>query len=343
MGIRALSCALLSAILCGSSAGPASPDVSIGLGPVGFDGSLSVLTYNVKGLPWPLAGNRSADLRAIAARLRQLRLRAHAPQVVLLQEAFSDDARAIGRVAGYRFVLDGPSRADTSLAPANAQDVRFLAGASPFHGETEGLWLDSGLQLLSDYPVVAIRRMAFPAYACAGFDCLASKGALLVSVEIPGVPEPVDIVATHLNSRNSSGVSDARSLHAYRRQAELLTSFVNRWHDPSHPLIVAGDFNTGRARPRWRALLAQIAAWRAGGAIGNALPEVARRDISARIPLTNDLRAIVRRGSDWQFFASGKALSLRAVGVDVPFGTAAGGRMLSDHIGYVAHYRFAAR
>lgn len=343
LGWRSLTCAVLSSFLCASSTGLQPRTASISHAPTDFDGRLSVLTYNVKGLPWPIARDRPANLHAIARRLRDLRREGLGPQVIVLQEAFTEEARAIGQESGYRYVLDGPSVTDMSRAPMTVRDLDFLAGASTWHGETLGALLGSGLRLMSDYPVIAVHRMAYPAFACAGFDCLASKGAMLVSLQIPGVPTPVDVVTTHLNSRNSSGVSDARSLYAYRRQTELLSTFINTWHDPARPLIVAGDFNTGRARPRWRALLDQIATWRGGSPFGNALPEVARRNLQAHAPVPDDLRAILRRGSDWQFFASGSVSRLRAEAVRVPFGPDAAGEMLSDHIGYISQFRLDRR
>jgi endonuclease/exonuclease/phosphatase family metal-dependent hydrolase len=302
-----------------------------------FDGTLSVLTYNVKGSAWPIAWGRPAALRQIAARLQDLRRHSRNPQIVVLQEAFSDDAQAIGREAGYRFVIDGPGAADVGEAPMTEEDRRFLESASWWHGETEGPMVGSGLQILSDYPILRVRRLAFPAFACAGYDCLANKGALLVTVRPPGAASPVDIVTTHLNSRHSSGVGDERSLYAYQRQVALLTAFVNRWHDPARPLIAAGDFNVGAAVPRWRALRAQLAAWRGIDPIRDALHEVAR----GRTAVPRDVAAVMRHATDWEFFASGTHARLNAIAIRVPFGPDAAGNMLSDHIGYVSSFRLA--
>jgi endonuclease/exonuclease/phosphatase family metal-dependent hydrolase len=177
--------------------------------------------------------------------------------------------------------------------------------------------------------------MAYPAFACAGYDCLANKGALLVTVRLPGAASPLDIVTTHLNSRHSSGVSDARSLYAYRRQVALLTAFINRWHDPALPLIAAGDFNVGAARPRWHALRAQVAAWRGADPFRDALHEVVRN----RSALPRDVAAVMHRAADWEFFTSGRGARLSAIAIRVPFGPDAAGNMLSDHIGYVSSFR----
>lgn len=304
-----------------------------------FDGTLAVLTYNVEGVPWPFAWNRPPAFAQIADRLRLLRRAGRNPQIVALQEAFTPDAEAIGREAGYPYVVEGPSEADLNGAPPAVADAPFEAGARWWRGETHGKVVGSGLMLFSDYPIVRVRRLAYPPYACAGFDCLANKGALLVTVRIPGAPAPVDIVTTHLNSRYHSGVGDARSLHAYRRETDFLSAFISRWHDPACPLIVAGDFNAGWAQPRWSALRRAIASWPGAAPFHDAISDVARRRAARGAPLPGDMHAILRRAEDWQFFAPGRDATLAALAVRIPFGHEPDGSMLSDHIGYIASFR----
>lgn len=335
--MKSLVCAVACVLLSASSAiGP--PDaLAEPAGSIGFDGTLAILTYNVKGLPWPIASGRAAAMSSIVERLRQLRRDGLAPQIVVLQEAFTADARAIGRAAGYRYVVDGPAASDASDEPMDAQDGHFLADARWWAGETEGRLTGSGLQILSDYPILAVHRMAYPAFACAGYDCLANKGALLVRVQTPGVSTPIDVVTTHLNSRNSSGVGDERSLYAYRRQFALLSDFINRWHDPAIPLIAAGDFNVGSAQPRQSVLRAEIARWRVGGAVQDALQQIAaRRGVEA---LQQDAQWTLQRARDLQLFAPGTRSPIRLVGVRVLFGRDSTGAMLSDHVGYASLFR----
>ena len=340
---KPLLLALLGSLLCVASSSGAP--VAAGMSPAGvrpFDGTLSVLTYNVEGLPWPFAWNRPAAFTEIAGRLERLRRSGRNPQIVVLQEAFTTDAQAIGRAAGYTYVVAGPSESDVNGAPPSLNDDRFAAAGSWWRGEDLGRPVGSGLMLLSDYPIVRIRRMAYPDFACAGYDCLASKGALLVTVRIPGAPSPVEIVTTHLNCRQHSGVSDERSLHAYRRETDFLSAFINRWHDPADPLIVAGDFNAGRAPPRWSALRQAIASWRGETPFQDAISDVARSRIASGAPLPGDVHAILRRAEDWQFFTSGRNASLDALAVRIPFGHEPDGTMLSDHIGYTALYRLGS-
>ncbi|WP_225883446.1 endonuclease/exonuclease/phosphatase family protein [Sphingomonas aliaeris] len=302
--------------------------------------ALSVLTYNVEGLPWPIASGRPDNLAAIADRLKYLRARGQAPKVVVLQEAFTKDARSIGQKAGYRYIVDGPSSDHAAPAGMNTVDPTFAAAARWWSGETEGKMLGSGLQLLSDYPIVEVRRMVFPAGDCAGYDCLANKGAMLVRVAVPGLTTPVDIVTTHLNSRAASGVAKSRADQAYARQVDLLTGFVEHARDPRNPLIVAGDFNMGKTPVRRAALFGQIEQrWSVAGSVRNALGQA----VQDRLPMPQDAVATARRAKDWQFFAPGHAAALELTGISVPFGREPNGDMLSDHVGYIAYFRQSAQ
>lgn len=297
---------------------------------------LSVLTYNVHGLPWPIVESRSDELAAIGQRLAMLRREGRQPSVVVLQEAFTADAARIGAHGGYRYAATGPSadeRDPISIAP----DPAFAAGASALKGETEGKWEGSGLRIFSDFPIVAVRRMAFPPQVCAGYDCLANKGALLVTIDVPG-KGPVQMAATHLNSHASSGVPDARSIIAYRAQVALLDNFLRGAVDPARPLIVAGDFNVGVAPGRWDALRPRAAAWGAlgGGQGGEGL----RACIAAgRVDRSDEAAFIVRRARDFEFFSSGTQTPLTPERADVTFGRDPDGRALSDHLGFSVTYR----
>ena len=301
-----------------------------------FDGTVSVLTYNVKGLPWPVAIGRYAALSGIASHLRDLRKSGRAPHIVVLQETFTTEAQSIGAAAGYRYVVRGPNP-DTSGAPAmTLADRDFASGAHWWKGETAGKYVGSGLQILSDYPVENVRRIAFPAFACAGFDCLANKGALLATVVIPGAPTPIDVLTTHLNSRRASHVGDDRSIYAYRRQFDALTDFIRTSHDARYPLIAAGDFNVGSEDPRRPEILAAARQkWASRGQIKDAFGEYVREGGV----LAGDAAFSFRRARDWQFYSDGTTVKLTLAGIDVPFGRDGSGRMLSDHAGYTVRYR----
>ena len=308
-----------------------------------FGSALSVLTYNVKGLPWPVTRSRSADLAAIGDRLSGLRQAGRQPHIVALQEAFTDEAKAIGARGGYAYTAVGP--ASEARQARSLDDPHRSSDASPdwMSGETEGHWVDSGLMLLSDYPILGIQRAAFPAGACGGFDCLANKGVLLVTIAVPGFQGPVDVLDTHLNSRHASGVSDARSLHAYQQQIAFLRSFIMSRHDPNRPLILAGDFNVGAAPGRRQALFLAIA-----GSSGHPNLPPLHTAMTEALPKSRlsrqgwaDARWTLRRARDWQFYTGG-ADALSASAISLTFGTDDQGRTLSDHMGFTIYYRRGA-
>jgi endonuclease/exonuclease/phosphatase family metal-dependent hydrolase len=337
---RQFALATILATLIGAAA-PEHPTAWSGpLRPASFDGRLSVMTYNVHGLPWPVAWGRTDAFVQITQRLGALRAQGRQPHVVLLQEAFTQQAQAIGRAAGYRYVVEGPSADMTSPDAADATDARYLAAGSWTRGEGLGKYVGSGLQLLSDFPVVGVRRMVFPAFACAGYDCLANKGALMVSIRLPGHADPIDIVTTHLNSRRASGVDEDRSLQAYRLQVRYLSDFIRKAHDPASALIVAGDFNVGNVPSRRTALLSHVRTdWRQNGDIDDAFGEAVRH----HMPLSDDARYAHFRARDWQFYTPGRLTDIELERLDVPFGHAADGSMLSDHVGYTATFDLAPR
>ena len=305
--------------------------------------TLSVMTYNVKGLPWPVALGRDEALSSIGDRLLQLRTLGRQPHVVALQEVFSDEAKTIGRRTGYAHVISGPSAGLQGDPPTSASDIAFAAAGRWSKGETEGKFVNSGLQILSDYPVIRVRRAAFPSYACAGFDCLANKGVLLVSIVVPGSAVPVDVVTTHLNSRHSAHVPETRSLYAYRRQLAFLGQFVAANHNPASPLILAGDFNMGPDVPRQTSLLSTIhglPAMRGVQRIRDGLSSCISADADS-IQTSADARWIMHRARDWQFIFNGARTHLHADHAAVPFGRESNGTMLSDHMGFAIGYSFA--
>jgi endonuclease/exonuclease/phosphatase family metal-dependent hydrolase len=207
--------------------------------------TISILSYNVEGLPWPAASGRSNAADEIAASLEAQRQAGTAPHVVALQEAFGPDQKRIGRKAGYNYAAFGPSHRFASSSPQTTDDRRFVDQASAWLGETLGKHANSGLAVFSDYPIVWTKRIAYPDYACAGWDCLANKGALAVALAVPGYSQPVVVVDTHLNSRSASHAANTRSLHAYQRQVDLLQRFVDQAAQGAGAVILTGDFNVG--------------------------------------------------------------------------------------------------
>ncbi|KQM13406.1 endonuclease/exonuclease/phosphatase family protein [Novosphingobium sp. Leaf2] len=293
--------------------------------------TLSVMTYNVEGLPFPAAFGRPGKLAQIGQRLGALRETGQQPHVVLLQEAFIGQAKAIARAAGYTYVAWGPKAGDMANDPSLA-GKSFAAQDSWLKGEGVGKWVDSGLVILSDYPIVQTRRMAFPADMCAGYDCLASKGVLLTWIQVPGHSQPIAIADTHLNSRAATGVEIARADTAYMRQIATARDYIHANVAPGTDVIFGGDFNIGHDPQR-------IAAVAADGGIVNGGVEATQLAASRSDSAVNEGLAVVRkRAKDKQFFRAGAGSELSLQNIVVPVGFQDNGTPLSDHTPYIADY-----
>ena len=293
---------------------------------------LSVMTYNVKGLPWPAAWGRAPSLEAIGKSLAAMRERNSQPQVVLLQEAFTDHAKAIGRQAGYRHIAIGPRQAPAGdAAPLGAS---FAAQARWDRGERAGTVLDSGLVILSDYPIVRSRSLAFPQGACAGLDCLAAKGVLIAWIAVPGAPQPIAVINTHLNSRRSTHVASERADQAYVWQVDAIRRFVSANVDDATPVIFGGDFNTGEA-PRRVAAFARpmLGAFEQDG-LSTALSRQGGKNFAR-----DEALHILERNKDKLLSRNGSEITLAPQGFSVPFGVRSPTARLSDHAGFVVVYR----
>ena len=298
---------------------------------------LSVMTYNIEGLPWPVRFGRAEAMAAIGDRLATMRAAGRQPRVVLLQEAFSDDARAIRTTTGYRYAAFGPADSAAGAEAVKPEDRRFQDEGSFFTGERSGKLVGSGLLILSDYPIRVVKSAPFPAYACAGYDCLANKGMVLAELALPDGGR-VAIIDLHLNSKGASGVSGERADAAFERQTEALAAFVAANRVDGVPMVVAGDFNIGQRPDR----LAMVRA-----ALGAATPDVlslcADRQAGCAGGLPVDADASRRRAKDWQFLLPSGGGELRVRRIAVPFGREADGTMLSDHIGYAAYLELAGQ
>jgi len=213
--------------------------------------NIDVMLYNVQGLPFPARLNRTHDLERIRAELTEMRAACKAPQIILLQEAFSEQAARIGARAGYYHIASGLGETDSRSAAGAPIPQAFIAGQRLSRGEGGPKLVGGGLQVLSDYPVLQTISEPFSADACAGTDCLSNKGAMLVRIRIPGLPHPVDILNTHMNSRKGAGVPHARTDVAHHLQTDELAAFLQKTRSPGHPLLIAGDFNMKDAAARF--------------------------------------------------------------------------------------------
>jgi endonuclease/exonuclease/phosphatase family metal-dependent hydrolase len=279
---------------------------------------ISVLTYNVRGLPWPVANGRGGALRAIGQELADLRREGRQPDVVLIQEGFRSEMAELVRTSGYTYWASGPDRDDQApYGPKPAHRATDL-----LKGEGVGKLTGAGLHVLTDAPILDVRIATFR--HCAGLDCLANKGAMLVRIQPEGLPTPVDVVNTHMNSRKASRAPSARTLAAHR-------GFLAEHRNPDHPLIVGGDFNIRNSAARY-----DFAA--------EARPYRVVAEYCARVePTCGAANAGARAdGRPWlasqilQGFGDG-AIKVRPLVTAALFEVGASG--LSDHDGYLVNYR----
>jgi endonuclease/exonuclease/phosphatase family metal-dependent hydrolase len=295
---------------------------------------LTVLIYNVEGLPWPARSNRGPELDAIGDELARRRAAGTAPDIVLLQEVFSRRAAKIGSRSGYRNIVPGPAARDRRRTAASGVPADFKAARRLFKGERVPKLLGSGLQVLSDFPVEAYQREPFSANACAGYDCLANKGVVLARIRIPGVPTPVDVFTTHMNAQKASGVRLDRAHAAHRFQTDQSAAFLARARDPVNPLIFGGDFNMRHAPGRL-----DYFTYRKPYQIVHHYCTVIVSDCDVRMSWDGDAPWLDTQ--DLQGFDNGALIAVRPLRVEAKFDGPSTGGKLSDHDGYEVTYRLS--
>ncbi|MBJ93918.1 MAG: hypothetical protein CMP23_05510 [Rickettsiales bacterium] len=183
-------------------------------------GHITVLNYNVHGLPPLFAGDRPLwRSRRIAPLLSSY-------QVIALQETFSVH-RSFDRQLSFS-------------AKAHARQRRCDRPAGPG---------------LSTYSQTSIEtRLFVPFEHCHGVlryanDCLANKGLLLTRIRLPGSKgRSLDLYNTHLDAGQNDGDSSARSA-----QINVLLQAISE-HSRGQAVVVVGDLNEAGTGPVSRAL-----------------------------------------------------------------------------------------
>ena len=291
---------------------------------------ISVLTYNIKGLPWPFATGRAHALKQIGRELATLRAEGRQPDIVLIQEGFRSEVANLVKISGYRYWAQGPSRSDraSDTPPVDGksyQRIRYLT-----FGEGWGKFTSGGLHVLSDAPITDVADVAYR--YCAGLDCLANKGAMLARIALPNVPAEIDVVNTHLNSRRASRTPRGRTMAAYSLQIEELQSFLGHHRAADAPLLMGGDFNV-----RGSAMRYDRVAYRRPYAVVSQFCSAAPTPCAGQAP---DSRPWLK-SQDLQAFESTPSLDIRPIQVETVFGAGPSGVRLSDHDGYLVRYRLS--
>lgn len=304
------------------------PAVSVSADGRTASATLSVLTYNIEGLGWPARKGRAEPLRAIGATLARLNAAGRAPDVVLVQEMFSPAAKRAITASGYPAIMAGPGR---TSPPAGTAHDPLPGKARAKRGEIGLKLLGSGLVVASRYPIVDNAFVAFGKRACAGLDCLANKGVMLARIALPGVPSPVAIYNTHLNSRGASRAPRERTLAAHDRQSAEVADFIESTHDRRAPVVLGGDFNMKHAERRWQHF-SSYAPLDVVHAVCND------PDYGCDVRMSWDGDAPWMDTQDLQLFADGTAMTIRPIRVEAMF-DGADQPQLSDHDGFLVTYR----
>ena len=336
---RALPLAAL--LLAGCVSLPAARSVSCEAAPrpeirLSEDGSiasmeLDVLTYNVEGLHKFVRKGRREPLDAIGAHLAALREAGTAPDVVMFQEVFSRRARGAVLAAGYPSLAPGPSAGQHQ---ASAASPRLPGRSNPRKGELGLKFASSGLVIAAEYPFVEMQAVPFRRGSCAGMDCLANKGIAFARMAIPGLPAPVDLYTTHMNSTGASRVPERRHLAAHNKQAREIADYVGLNSPPSLPVLFGGDFNMRGEPDRFehfirlhRLRLVHVYCTRFADACD------VRQSWDGDEPWLDT--------QDLQLFSSGSALAIRPIRVEAMFDGREDSPSLSDHDAFRVVYELS--
>jgi len=288
---------------------------------------LRVLSYNINGLPPPVKKGKGPHFERIAELLRERRANGTQPHVVLIQEAFDGRTKVVAEKTGYKYVLFGPGRKDTSKfgkvhwAQRTRKPYMSFSDPQKFTG--------SGLMILSDYPIIEAHHKTFNSDECAGIDCLSNKSILLARIKVPGVADPVDIINSHFNSRSSAKAPKKIALRVHKKQADVLKWFLEKT-SAGNPLILAGDFNT-KQTARY-AYFSKLMGMRDAGKI--CLNDTATCIIAAG---TNE-DMVLYNTNDKHFYEDGSQVRVSPIFIERNFDEVINGKPLSDHLGYEVVY-----
>ena len=315
---------------------------------------ISVMTYNVAGLPWPIgcgksskltdengkrypiACDRSDGLRNIGDILGRLRNLELEPDIVMLQEAFIAASAEVPERARYPNWVAGPGPNDLGPKVSERASEEFIAERSFWKGEKLGKRQPSGLLIASNFPIAEQFNSPFYQWECGGFDCLANKGVLLVRIRIPGLPDPLEVITAHYNSKNSTGVSIERAHAAHRLQVDATQEFLLQNSDHELPAIWGGDLNMRHSEERIVHFVAQ-----AGDSLNEVSSWCLENSDACDLKIRSDSDTPWFENQDLQGWTSGTRVSVRPLSIEEIFDDPVDGVMASDHSGFIVIYRLS--
>lgn len=297
---------------------------------------LSVVTYNVAALPFPARRGANDAVARIRAAMVVEWAGDRRPDVLLLQEAFLPSASRLTFDVGYSHHLRGPKANSRRALKIHGPDEESLGRRQWRRGEGWPKVTNSGLALGTNLGVIAHIAEPFGRRSCAGLDCLANKGVTLTTLEIPGVPEPVMILNTHLNSRRAANVSLTRTDFAHRQQVREMIALLAREWRGRFPLIYAGDFNTRGTPFRF-----DYKDERLPGELAHRFCH--SNPQKCRIEISWDGDEPWRDTQDLQGYASSARVQIEPVAIAAEFDEPVGDRRLSDHDALRVTYKLSWR
>ncbi len=108
---------------------------------------------------------------------------------------------------------------------------------------------NGGVWVLSRVPLSDYREMVFD--DSAGIEVFSRKGAIMLAGSVAG--QPFQLIATHLQGDDGPAYRPDYQLVRNQQMTQIRTDLVERYGDPSVPLIVCGDFATPRRDEKDRA------------------------------------------------------------------------------------------
>jgi len=315
---------------------------------------ITVLIYNVAGLPWPIgcgktsrtldaegkpipiACRRSGALKEIGDELGKMRREGTEPDIVLLQEAFISASAEIPERGGYPNWVAGPGRKDLEAKYSERASKEFIEERKYTKLEKQGKAVGSGLILASNFPIVELFNRAFNQWECAGNDCLANKGVLVAELEIPGLPDHLAVATTHYNARGSAKVSNERSLEAHNLQVAETNDFLKSLERSHLPFIWGGDLNMRHADDR-----IQYFVDRSGDKLNEVSSFCVNPANDCEVRMQWDTDTPWYETQDLQGWVSGNRVKITPFKVEAVFEEPEDGKLLSDHDGLLVHYRLS--
>lgn len=180
-----------------------------------------ILSYNIWALPVPFGHEIEKRIKKLSKHLNDF-------DIILLQEAFHSESHSLEKQANFNY--------------------------SFFHNNSSLFKLNSGLGILSRYPIVNVQFMPFS--ACEGLECFANKGVLFVRLKHPELGY-LDIFNTHFHS--SGGSEDTQTTDKIREDnnSRTLMKFMAQ-QDKGYPTIIGGDFNLKDSSSTYKNLLKTV-------------------------------------------------------------------------------------